>query len=508
FCWSCLDQWLDRSGECPVCKAGVTRENVIPLYGRGDSEHHPVDPRKRPRSRPKGERPPVQPRRNWFGWGGSSEDSPGGAEFSVGAGFPFFPFVYAGYNTRQGPGVHMGVRRGGPEDSAQTASRFFLILAFILLWYSVFSKWLERPVVMVANSVEGCKHASLIETIMKDVYGDWSSESFPKPLPANEAGPGGVDGRQRRYLWTDAFGVLNFVTLSKCFPDRSDEFLGAARKLVRTVHQTLGTPRSPEFPMLPDPHHPSTFIGLRIGKLHACARSDPGMTYDGMYWHYIDKWLFALLRLHEATKSLEALDEAIRIVKGVHPHFCVPGRGVRWKVNVDMEPISGLGSARPNHDAETALIIYHLIDKLSPGVLEGEIDDLSGAVREYLDNAWRHVAGDPLGYGLIWWTNQFIQGRPAQLERQALIRAAPMALSPRHASSLPFRLYGGLLGAQLSGDHDIVRTSKHTLENLMPFEMATNCGDTDHSAIDKVMFAAALCPTEWMRKDSDPVLDE
>ncbi|EEQ97566.1 rnf5, putative, partial [Perkinsus marinus ATCC 50983] len=25
FCWSCLDQWLDRSGECPVCKAGVTR---------------------------------------------------------------------------------------------------------------------------------------------------------------------------------------------------------------------------------------------------------------------------------------------------------------------------------------------------------------------------------------------------------------------------------------------------------------------------------------------------
>lgn len=37
FCWPCLYRWL-RSGHsvCPVCKAGVSRETVIPLYGRGD----------------------------------------------------------------------------------------------------------------------------------------------------------------------------------------------------------------------------------------------------------------------------------------------------------------------------------------------------------------------------------------------------------------------------------------------------------------------------------------
>lgn len=36
FCWPCLYRWL-RNGHnvCPVCKAGVSRENVIPLYGRG-----------------------------------------------------------------------------------------------------------------------------------------------------------------------------------------------------------------------------------------------------------------------------------------------------------------------------------------------------------------------------------------------------------------------------------------------------------------------------------------
>ena len=36
YCWPCLYRWL-HSGHnvCPVCKAGVTRESVIPLYGRG-----------------------------------------------------------------------------------------------------------------------------------------------------------------------------------------------------------------------------------------------------------------------------------------------------------------------------------------------------------------------------------------------------------------------------------------------------------------------------------------
>ena len=29
-----------------------------------------------------------------------------------------------------------------------------------------------------------------------------------------------------------------------------------------------------------------------IGKERARAMSDAGMEYDGMYWHYIDKWIF------------------------------------------------------------------------------------------------------------------------------------------------------------------------------------------------------------------------
>lgn len=43
-------QWLETRPsrqQCPVCKAGISREKVIPLYGRGSSSQE--DPRYRPR---------------------------------------------------------------------------------------------------------------------------------------------------------------------------------------------------------------------------------------------------------------------------------------------------------------------------------------------------------------------------------------------------------------------------------------------------------------------------
>lgn len=203
-----------------------------------------------------------------------------------------------------------------------------------------------------------------------------------------------------RYLWIDAFGVLNFVTLSERFPDRANELLGAAGTLIKTVHETLGTPRSSEFPMLVDPDRPGCYKGLRIGKLHARCNSDAGMQFDGMYWHYIDKWLFALIRYHQATKSTDALEHAIRIVKNVHLYFCVPGRGMRWKVNTDMKSIAGLGEAHPNHDAQTAFIIYTLIDSFRPGVLERELADLARPFQAYYQVAAECVSS-ALGIGTV-----------------------------------------------------------------------------------------------------------
>uniref|UniRef100_A0A251USJ2 E3 ubiquitin-protein ligase RMA n=1 Tax=Helianthus annuus TaxID=4232 RepID=A0A251USJ2_HELAN len=38
FCWPCIYQWINyhsHSNECPLCKAFIQEEQLIPLYGRG-----------------------------------------------------------------------------------------------------------------------------------------------------------------------------------------------------------------------------------------------------------------------------------------------------------------------------------------------------------------------------------------------------------------------------------------------------------------------------------------
>nr|ACG38054.1 RING finger protein 5 [Zea mays] len=68
FCWPCLYKWLrihSHSPECPVCKAVVEEEKLVPLYGRGKDR---VDPRSKNvpgaadiPSRPAGQRPATAP---------------------------------------------------------------------------------------------------------------------------------------------------------------------------------------------------------------------------------------------------------------------------------------------------------------------------------------------------------------------------------------------------------------------------------------------------------------
>ncbi|XP_060771446.1 E3 ubiquitin-protein ligase RNF185 isoform X2 [Neoarius graeffei] len=57
FCWPCLHQWLETRPsrqQCPVCKAGISRDKVIPLYGRGSTSQE--DPRLKTPPRPQGQR--------------------------------------------------------------------------------------------------------------------------------------------------------------------------------------------------------------------------------------------------------------------------------------------------------------------------------------------------------------------------------------------------------------------------------------------------------------------
>ncbi|KAK6118907.1 hypothetical protein DH2020_047360 [Rehmannia glutinosa] len=67
FCWPCLYKWLhihSRSQECPVCKALIEEEKLVPLYGRGKNS---TDPRSKSipgmeiPHRPTGQRPETAP---------------------------------------------------------------------------------------------------------------------------------------------------------------------------------------------------------------------------------------------------------------------------------------------------------------------------------------------------------------------------------------------------------------------------------------------------------------
>lgn len=78
FCWPCLYRWLrhhSHSQECPVCKALVQEDKLVPLYGRGKTQSDPRNksyPGMEIPHRPSGQRPqtappPPPPQANPFG---------------------------------------------------------------------------------------------------------------------------------------------------------------------------------------------------------------------------------------------------------------------------------------------------------------------------------------------------------------------------------------------------------------------------------------------------------
>nr|XP_043637017.1 E3 ubiquitin-protein ligase RNF185-like [Erigeron canadensis] len=107
FCWPCLYKWLhihSHSQECPVCKALIEEEKLVPLYGRGKNS---TDPRSKSvpdveiPHRPAGQRPETAPPpdRNAFGqpgfglmggFGPAMTASFGNFTFSFGGLFPSF----------------------------------------------------------------------------------------------------------------------------------------------------------------------------------------------------------------------------------------------------------------------------------------------------------------------------------------------------------------------------------------------------------------------------------
>lgn len=349
-------------------------------------------------------------------------------------------------------------------------------------------------------------------SLLESVYGsvDTCSPDFPLPMPVEEAGLCS-DGKQRRYLWTDAYGVLSYVSIAQRYeaegnPTEAEKYKRAADTLVNVVHQCLGSPRSnkPEDRMTKDDASPTGHVGLRIGKLYSRKVTDYGMTFDGQYWHYVDKWLLALARSGHVS-------EGIQIAKSCFPYFfdaCADGTGwaggIRWKLNVDASAPPSLERARASDDTLVALIVFSILQAHrapSDASLEEEIKLLKVALQGYRPR----VTDDPLGWGLEAMYDQFLKGRPRQ---PALKSLQSSALHPSHLS-LPFRLYGAMIGARIAGE---TVAPQHKVDELVELSLqhearAAASGSEEHSSINRVMLAMCmLCPGALGKQPNDPVI--
>jgi hypothetical protein len=201
---------------------------------------------------------------------------------------------------------------------------------------------------------------------------------------------------------------LNYLSQSIVSTNEIEKikYINSAQKIITAVFDCLGNPRddSQENLMLSDTTegYEGKYIGLRIGKTNSRGNSsDPGMNFDGMYFHYFDKFLFALIRFAAITNDSKALNQAIHLVKTNHPYFFVKGKGIRWKLNINMSKIKLLPEPTPNHDLLSAYIIYNIINNHSnDNILKKEIIDLEPLVAIYFSKSVNELMQgciDPLG---------------------------------------------------------------------------------------------------------------
>ena len=237
-------------------------------------------------------------------------------------------------------------------------------------------------------------------------------------LMADYARRTGLDGDSppRRYLWTDAFAVCNFLGLARVTGD--DHLREAALRLVGEVHRILGRhrdddPRRGWISGLGEAEgaaHP-TRGGLRIGK--GLPERAPGAPYrerqewerDGQYFHYLTKWMHALDQVARDTGDsrynlwARELDASAYSAFSYIPSADQPPR-MYWKISIDRS--RPLVPSMGQHDALdgyiTTLQLRATRSALSPAPAG---PDLAAEARAYRDMAlageW--ASPDPLGIG-------------------------------------------------------------------------------------------------------------
>lgn len=222
----------------------------------------------------------------------------------------------------------------------------------------------------------------------------------------------------KRYLWTDAFTVCNYLELFRQTKDK--KYLDLALRLVDQVHHTLGRHRDD------DPRHGwisglneqegerhPTAGGLRIGKkLNERKAGEPcndrlEWDQDGQYYHYLTKWMHALNLVGKATGDPDYIRWAIEMAKAAHARFTYASpyggrKRMYWKMSIDLS--RPLVPSMGQHDPLDGFVTYSELQATSTGNfkdsqlpdLRREIADMAEICRDMGKNM---ATDDPLGIG-------------------------------------------------------------------------------------------------------------
>ena len=318
----------------------------------------------------------------------------------------------------------------------------------------------------------------------------------------------GVTGSapQRRYLWTDAFAVCNFLGLGQ---------RERATALVDHVHRVLGSHRADDVRRgrisgLPETDaiaHP-TLGGLRIGKPLPERRLGEALDQqlewdrDGQYFHYLTKWMHALDQVGMTGWARELADTA-------HRRFVYDGRAGKrmyWKMSIDLmwPQVASMGHHDPLDGYITAL------------QLDRGRGDLAGAIADYRAMIDPHelATGDSLGIGGL-----LVDAyRASQLDRdpplrEALLEGARVGLEHYMRQPdlrlpadhrLAFRELGlaiGLAAAEAMGAPGFTRFA-HLRDAITQFWLDDDHRRSrtyrGHEDISDVMLATALAPDGFL----------
>jgi len=271
----------------------------------------------------------------------------------------------------------------------------------------------------------------------------------------------------RRYLWTDAFGLVLLTSLYAEFGH--SHYLDEAEWLVAEVDRVLGRPR-----------------GIRIGEA-----ADRG----GQYFHYLAIWLFALAMLgrHRPDYRLRG----VALARDIHDAFVVSGKGVWWKMREDLSgPYPGYGFGAL--DAFDGYVSYRLLDEVA---LAPQI----AAMQELIDHsALTLTITQDLGIGMMLWMTHFFPAEQWAIvqRRRGLAMLDRMWMDAGYFCREPqlpqvrfaFTNYGIAVGLQA------VKAMPERVRRLNDYFETYRSGDEyDHDAITHVMACSSHFPGYLLR---------